>query len=164
MRRASVRSVTEGGDVRLATCTVVLALLASLAGALGAAARGTDPSALDGRWRIAHKATTAQLVAHGMPPAVAEALGHLDVEIPAVDLGASHARWFDLATGKTTCRGTYVVRGDRVGFSFSRCPVATPAGVTWMRWSIFRDRVTFTALPGRANIVAVTISPWVRVR
>ena len=141
---------------------LVLAL-ASLAAGFGAAARGVDPSPLDGRWKIVHKATTRELVAHGMLLATAEALGRLGVEIPAVDLRLSQARWFDLATGKTTCRGTYVVRGDRVGFSFARCPVPTPAGVTWMRWSIFRDRVTFTALPGRANIVAVTISPWVRV-
>ena len=85
------------------------------------------------RWSIAHKATTAQLVAHGMWPAAARALGRLGVEIPAVDLRGSQARWFDLATGKPVCRAAYVVRGDRVGFSFSRCPVPTPAGLTWMR-------------------------------
>jgi hypothetical protein len=68
-----------------------------------------------------------------MWPAAARALGRLGVEIPAVDLRGSQARWFDLATGKPVCRAAYVVRGDRVGFSFSRCPVPTPAGLTWMR-------------------------------
>jgi hypothetical protein len=149
--------------VRLATFTLVLALLASPAMTFDTAARGAEPSPLDGRWRIVYKATTEQLVAHGMPPATARALGRLGIEIPAVDLHGSRARWFDLGTGKTTCRGTYIVRGDRVGFSFARCPVPTRVGVTWLRWSIFRDRVTFAALPGRSNLVALTISPWVRV-
>jgi hypothetical protein len=147
--------------MRLAAC--ILALTALLVPAAGARARVADPSPVDGRWRIVHKATTEELVARGMSPAAAKALGRLDIEIPAVDLHGGHARWFDLATGKTTCRGTYVVRGDRVGFAFSVCPVPPPPGVTWMRWSVFRDRVTFTALPGRSDIVAITISPWVRV-
>ena len=151
----------RGGPGCRAACALALAAL--LAASAGAAARGSDPSPLDGRWRIAYKATTEQLVAHGMWRSAAEALGRLGIEVPAVDLHGGHARWFDLATGKTTCRGTYLVRGDRVGLAFSRCPVPPPAGVTWMRWSIFRNRVTFTALRGRANIVAITISPWVRV-
>jgi hypothetical protein len=150
-------------SLRLAACLFVVATLASVAPLAGASARGFDRSPLDGRWKIAYKATTEQLVAHGMPRSAAEALGCLDVEIPAVDLNGGRARWFDLATGKTTCRGSYVVRGDRVGFSSSRCPVPTPAGVTWMRWSVFRDRLTFSAIQGRPNIVAITISPWVRV-
>ena len=148
--------------MRLAVCT--LALVVSFAGASGAGARGSHGSPLDGRWRVAYKATTEQLVAHGMWRSAAEALARLDVRVPAVDLRGGHARWFDLATGKTACTGTYVVRGDLVGFAFTRCPVPAPPGVTWLRWSLFRDRVTFAGLPGRGVIVTVTITPWVRVR
>jgi hypothetical protein len=147
--------------VRLATCT--LALVVSFAAASAAGARESDPSPLDGRWKVAHNATTDQLVSHGMWRSAAEALARLDVRIPAVDLHGGHARWFDLATGKTDCTGTYVVRGDLVGFAFSRCRVAIRPGVTWFRWSLFRDRVTFAGLPGRGMIVTITISPWVRV-
>jgi hypothetical protein len=147
--------------VRLAACT--LALAASLAVSSAVAARGSDPSPLDGRWRVAYKATNEQLVAHGMWRSAVEALARLDIRIPAVDLHGGHARWFDLATGKTACAGTYVVRGDLVGFTFSKCPVPAPPGVTWLRWSLFRDRVIFTALPGRGQIVTITIAPWVRV-
>jgi len=150
--------------VRLATCTLAIALLASLASVAAAAARGSDPSALDGRWRATQTATAKQLIAHGMWPAAAHALDRLDVRTQAVDLHAGHARWFDLATGKTECVGTYVVRGDQVGFTFTSCAVATPRGLSWMRWSLFRDRLTFPALPGRAAIVSITIFPWVRVQ
>jgi hypothetical protein len=123
----------------------------------------SDPSPLDGRWKIAHKATTEQLVAHGMWPSAAESLARLDVRIAAVDLREGRARWFDLATRTTDCTGTYLVHGHLVGFAFTRCPVPALPGVTWMRWSLFRDRVTFTALPGRGAIVAITISSWIRV-
>jgi hypothetical protein len=145
-----------------ATCTLAV-VLALFAAASVAGARVSDPSPLDGRWKIAYKATTEQLVAHGMWPSAAEALARLDVRIPAIDLRAGHARWFDLATGKTDCTGTYVVHGDVVGLAFTRCPVPAIPGVTWMRWRVFRDRVTFTPLPGRGAIVGITISSWIRV-
>src|SRR5262249_27295630 len=60
-RRAHDRPVDprrmRGAGVRLVA--LVLAL-ASLAAGFGAAARGVDPSALDGRWKIVHKATTRE--------------------------------------------------------------------------------------------------------
>jgi hypothetical protein len=146
--------------MRLATllAAAALALLAPAAGA-----RGSDPSPLEGRWKT-RAATTEQLIAHATWPSAAHALARLHVRIPAVDLRDGRARWFDLATGKTFCIGTYLVHGDRVGFALSSsCVGPVRRGVTWMHWTLFRDRLTFSALPGRAPLSPIAIYPWVRV-
>ena len=48
-------------------------------------------------------------------------------------------------------------------------PVPAPAGLVagriyTMRWSIYRDRLTWSHVPGRAGIDAFAITPWTRVR
>lgn len=149
--------------MRFVTCVLALAVLAPSWAASGAAARNSDPSPLDGRWKQTAKPTTKELIAHGMPPTFARALAKLPVKTPAVDLHAGHVRWFDLATGKTYSTGTYVVRGDRVGFSFSTYTVKPPPGVSWLRWSVFRDRLTFSAIPGRTVLLPAVLHPWTRV-
>jgi hypothetical protein len=146
--------------MRLATLFAAAAL-ASLAPAAGA--RGSDPSPLDGRWKT-RTATIRQLIAHGTWPSTTHALAHLHIRIAAVDFDDGRARWFDLATGETFCTGTYIVRGDQVGFAFSRCAAPARPGVIWMHWTLFRDGLTFSALPGRAPFSPITIYPWVRIR
>jgi hypothetical protein len=150
--------------MRLVVGLLAFTALTTLSTGSQAGARVGDPSPLDGRWRQTAKATTKELVAHGAPPAVAHALARLPVKTPAVDLHAGHVRWFDLATGRVLATGTYVVRGDRVGFSFSTYTVKAPPGVSWLRWSVFRDRLTFSALPGRPVLLTVALHPWTRVR
>jgi hypothetical protein len=154
----------RGVIIRFVACLLAFTALATLSTASQAGARVSDPSPLDGRWRQTAKATTQELVAHGMPPTVARALAKLPVTIPAVELHGGHVRWFDLATGRVYASGTYVVRGDRVGFSFSTYTVKAPPGVSWLRWSVFRDRLTFSALPGRTVLLSAVLHPWTRVR
>jgi hypothetical protein len=129
--------------------------------AAGPASAGRTP--LDGRWKMTRTATTRQLIAHGTWPSAARAIARLHVRIPAVELRDGQARWFDLATGRTTCTGTFLVRGDRVGFAFSTCAMPMPHGVSWMRWTVFRNRLAFSALPGRAPLSPIAVYPWVRV-
>jgi hypothetical protein len=150
--------------MRLAVCLLAFAALATLSTGSQAGARVSDPSPLDGRRSQTAKATTQELIAHGMPPTFARALAKLPVTTPAVDLHAGHVRWFDLATGRAYATGTYVVRGDRIGFSFSTYTVKPPPGVSWLGWSVFRDQLTFSALAGRTVLIPAVLHPWTRVR
>ena len=33
-----------------------------------------------------------------------------------------------------------------------------------LRWSVYRDSLTFSAVPGNEPLQAITFKPWVRVR
>jgi hypothetical protein len=144
---------------------LVLVIVAAAQSAEGATAAR---SPLDGRWKLTHKATMQQLVAHGTPSSQAAALAALPIETPAVDFHAGHARWFDLGTGKVYALGTYAVRGNRFGFALSwvRSPRTWNGrkDMTWLRWSVYRDLLTISPIPGGPDQPWLTISPWVRVR
>jgi hypothetical protein len=144
--------------MRLATCTVVIALLASL-GAAGAGARGSDRSVIDGRW--SWNWTRAQLrhfcgSCANDPSVAGPSLSEFrDGRIYALDP----------ATGRVIAlRGTYGVAGDMVSFVFSHKYPGLMTGRTYvMRFSLYRDRLTWSLVPGRAGISSLTIGPWTRV-
>jgi len=71
----------------------------------------------------------------------------------------------DAATGRLIgLRGTYTVAGDVVTFVFSHHYPGLVAGRAYvMRFTLFRDRLTWSHVPGRAGVDALTIAPWTRV-
>ena len=72
----------------------------------------------------------------------------------------------DAATGRLIgLRGTYSVAGDVVTFVFSyHYPGSLVPGRAYvMRFSLFRNRLTWSHVPGRAGIDALTLAPWTRV-
>jgi hypothetical protein len=120
---------------------------------------------LDGWWTTAPE-PAAELVAHGMRPVDADMLSRFGVRRPGIHLEHGLATWIDLATGSLVAFGAYVVRGDLVSFRvvWAAGPGPnSPPGLTWLRWSIFRDRLTFSPVPGRPDVVPLTARPWVRI-
>ena len=136
----------------------VLVVLAALT--VGAFAQGADAarSPIDGRWRWSY--TYAELL-HCCGKAVADTLAgpslseFRDGQIYALD--ADSGRLIGL-------RGTYRVAGDVVSFVFSHhYPGLTPGRTYVMRFTLFRDRLTWSRVPGRPGLDALTVTSWTRV-
>ena len=55
---------------------------------------------------------------------------------------------------------------DRLRETLSSCvpAVCTPGDVTVYRWSVYRDRLTFTPVPGRTKMTGLDVQPFTRVR
>jgi hypothetical protein len=140
---------------RRAAALVALAALAVGAFAHGA---GAARSPIDGRWRWTY--TYDQLL-------------HCCGKLAADDQAGPSLSEFrdgriyalDAATGRLIgLRGTYTVSGDVVTFVFShRYPGLGTGRAYEMRFSLFRNRLTWSHVPGRAGIDALTIAPWTRV-
>jgi hypothetical protein len=124
----------------------------------GYAARPT----LEGRWTTT-KLTVSQLVKLGLSQKYAETLEQ-EVKVPELIFGAGRIEGVDLATGKVLTSGTYNVRGDIVTIAWKTC-VPTPCNPAagQLKWSVYRDRLTFSELPGRSFLVQLTARPWTRV-
>jgi hypothetical protein len=141
---------------RRAAFLVVLAALVVGAPAHGA---GAGRSPIDGRWRWTY--TYAELLrCCGKPTADAQAGPSLS------EFRDGRIYALDAATGRLIgLRGTYSVAGDVVTFVFSHhYPGGLVTGRAYvMRFSLFRDRLTWSHVPGRAGIDALTIAPWTRV-
>jgi hypothetical protein len=57
------------------------------------------------------------------------------------------------------------VRGNLATFVFPRrAGRIVPGYVYWMRWSLYRDRLTSSKVPGRLALDALVITRWIRVR
>lgn len=67
---------------------------------------------------------------------------------------------------KPVLRGLrFTVSGSLATFVFPRgVPGTVPGRHYVMRWSIYRDRLTWSSVPGRAPLGAFVITPWIRVR
>jgi len=140
--------------------TLVL-LLAAVIAVAGVAARAADArtpaSPLDGRWTFTWtRAELNRQRAFGVPAA------HYLVEIGAGRIHVLVPR-FPGAAGPP---GRITTNGNIATIVFP--PPAPPASVPWkkyeMRWSIYRDRLTWSLVPGHAGLGAFTITPWTRVR
>ena len=143
-------------------------ILCAAAVVLGAAAPGAalsarhEASPLDGRW-IGH-ATRAQLIKVGKVGV--SIVNQLCGPPPAVCSPASvtfaNGR-FHLNSGRTNrnATGTYTVTGDVVRFVFATGVGIDPGDVAYCRWSVYRERLTFTRLPGR-QCYGWNSAPWVR--
>jgi hypothetical protein len=137
----------------------VLVALAALV--LGASVHGASParSPIDGRWRWTWT-YDALLRCCGKPTADAQAGPSLS------EFRGGRIYALDAATGGLIgLRGTYSVAGDVVTFVFSHhYPGSLVPGRAYvMRFSLFRNRLTWSQVPGRAGIDALTIAPWTRV-
>jgi hypothetical protein len=136
----------------------LVALAALLVVCASAHAAGAARSPIDGRWRW-NWTYAGLLHCCGKPVADAQAGPSLsefrDGRIYALDAG----------TGRLIgLRGTYSVAGDVVTFVFSHHYPGNMAGRAYvMRFTLFRDRLTWSHVPGRAGIDALTTAPWTRV-
>jgi Bacterial extracellular solute-binding protein, family 7 len=114
----------------------------------------TDSSKLEGRWAVSW--TRDELLAVGVDPRLVDALQGSHV------LEFSNGR-FRSKTDPTT--GTFAVAGDVVSLVFDNgAPGVEPGMVYDLRWSVFRDSLTFSTSSGRTPLLAMMIKPWTRVR
>ena len=128
---------------------LLIALVATLA-ATTARTQTLPTSPLDGRWTFTW---TPADVGTGQAPAgrylVEFRDGHLIRLLP-----------------RPVLRGArFATKGDVATFVF---PAPPPAGIVagricTMRWSIYRDRLTWSPVPGRAALTLFFVKPWTRV-
>jgi hypothetical protein len=156
--------LTKGEAMRRSALLLILVSLVAAVATAGVSARHERRSPLDGRWKLATKPTSEELIAKGMTRADAEALNN-NVGTPAMEYRNGHFRWFDLATGITLEKGTYVVDGYEVTFArtWKKPGTIRDPRIIRLRWSVFRDRLTFSDLPGRMPLPPFTTRPWTRV-
>jgi TRAP-type C4-dicarboxylate transport system substrate-binding protein len=113
-----------------------------------------DASKLEGRWTVSW--TGDELLAVGVDPRLVNALQGSHV------LEFSDGR-FRSKTDPTT--GTFAVAGDVVRLVFDNgAPGVKPARVYELRWTVYRDSLTFSTASGRTPLLAMMIKPWTRVR
>jgi hypothetical protein len=139
---------------RLLAALLVATALAAASGAAVARNHGTP---VDGRWKWTITRAEA-LKCCGTAAIAGPSLSEFrDGRIYALDAG----------TGRLIgLRGTYTVAGDVVTFVFSHkypTEVPIPGRRYLMRFSIYRDRLTWSMIPGRPGLTGLTIVPWVRV-
>jgi hypothetical protein len=159
--------------VRVATlaalCAVIAASAVSTARTQGGghgglhASTGLMGSTIEGRWKT-KKASLHELLAAGLLRKDALAFVHAPLKTPALDFHNGTYKGLDLATGRVLSTGSYKLEGDLIRFVFRR-GIAVRRGVPyWMRWSVYRDRLTFSSVPDRQTLGVLTIRPWTRVR
>jgi len=115
-------------------------------------------SQLEGRWETTW--TRDDLVAAGVRPKDARLLsGH-----HTVDFRDGRFRFAgDPGSGKSST-GTYVVDGDVIRMIF-RTGIALQLGRVYeLGWNVYRDSLTFTAVPGSEPLQAFLTAPYRRVR
>jgi hypothetical protein len=115
------------------------------------------PSILDGRWKSTN--TVDGLLQTG--------------EVGAKEVGQLRGTWtahfapgrFDVRNQLTggLGQGTFVVTGNRVRFVFASGVDVRPGSVAVCTASVFRDRLTFTKVPGQ-SCLAWDAAVWQRVR
>ena len=135
--------------------------IAIVAAAFAAHGVGAAKSPIDGRWKTT-KATLDELRAAGVPPRNAELLAH-GPGTPALEFQDGTFRGLDLQTGKTAATGTYRLDGNLIRLVF-RTGFAVELGTTYvLGWSLYRDRLVFSRVPGRITLQTFTLKPWTRV-
>jgi hypothetical protein len=140
-----------------------LALLAALAVVASTPSSAAGTSAIEGRWKT-KRVTLQSLLDAGFRRKDAEALAHAVRGTPAIDLENGVFKGLDLNTGRVVATGTYRLTGNVIRFVF-KTGVAVQLGLTYsLRWSVYRDRLTFSSVPGRPSLGAFTLNPWTRVR
>jgi TRAP-type C4-dicarboxylate transport system substrate-binding protein len=118
-------------------------------------------SGLDGRWKVVW--TREELIAAGIEPETAATLAAGSrVLISEFRRGRFKGR----AGARVVSSGTYTVAGDLVRLVFdSPAPPGTVAGKAYdLRWSRYRDVLSFSAVPGREPLDAMLVKPLTRVR
>ena len=163
------RAMTMRVATVAALCAVIAASAASAARTHGGrhgglhAFTGLTTSTIEGRWKT-KKASLHELLVAGLSRKDAQAFAHAPLETPALDFRNGTYKGLDLATGRVLSTGSYKLQGDLIRFVFRR-GIAVRLGVPyWLRWSVYRDRLTFSSVPGRQPLRVLTIRPWTRVR
>jgi len=119
-------------------------------------------SPIEGRWK-GKRFTVQELVAAGLTRKNAEALVRLVKGTPGLDLRNGRYKGLNLDTGRVGSTGTYRLSGNVVTFIF-RTGAAVDFGRPYLlHWSVYRDRLTFSAVPGRPPLRALILQPWIRV-
>ena len=113
---------------------------------------------IEGRWETTW--TRSALIAAGMRPRDAAAIaGH-----HTADFHDGRVRFTgDPGSGRSS-EGSYVADGDVLRLTF-RTGVALQLGRVYeLRWSVYRDSLTFGAVPGSEVLQAFLTAPYRRVR
>jgi TRAP-type C4-dicarboxylate transport system substrate-binding protein len=125
-------------------------------------AKVASSSPLEGTWKLS-RGTKQDLIEAGIDPKNAEALSRLGTPTLVFEPGGRH-KGIDLETGKVLSTGTYEVEGDVVRLVFESGVAVQFGRVYSLRWSVYRDSLTFTAIPGSEPLIALVLTPWKRVR
>jgi TRAP-type C4-dicarboxylate transport system substrate-binding protein len=116
-------------------------------------------SELEGRWQTT-PSREELLAAGALPQEVANGLSGLEIEF-------EDGRW--IARGLDTDRvwtGTYSVSGDVIQLTLETCShnPCTPGAAAEHGWSVYRDTLSLTPLPGRSSWWQLTAKPFKRPR
>ena len=125
-------------------------------------AAGVAGSPLDGTWKWTW--TRAELLKHDCttPPDASKLAGSY-----VATFANGRVTGHSLTTGRANPGGSasFAVHGNVVSFVFSsRGPGIVPGRTYQLKWSIYRDRLRFSELPGRSVLTCITIKPLMRVR
>lgn len=115
-----------------------------------------DAPALQGRWNAT--LTREELRMSGASPGLADALrGSWTIEF---EDGRFEIRRKEGGGGA----GTYAVDGHRIRFVWDTGVAVQRGEVFVSRWSVYRDRLSFTPIPGRTKMAGLDVEPFTRVR
>jgi hypothetical protein len=134
-------------------------ILGALIGAVtapGARAHQVASSPLDGTWKWTW--TRAEVVRGG-----GNDTSEVGTHIATFANGVATSR--NLRTGRVE-RARFTVHGNTVDFVFGTTmrPHGVVVGTPYrLRWSIYRDRLTFATVSGRPALELLPITPWIRV-
>jgi hypothetical protein len=143
-------------DATMRRSALLLVLVSLLAAAVGAAAaaRSGGGSPLDGRWTWTW--TAADLSQFSAP----RITGSFVAEFRDGRIYGNFPR----PGAPLVFAGMFTVHGDLVSLRFrsSRTPGVVPGRTYVMRFSIFRDRLTWSMVRGRAGLDHLPATPWTR--
>ncbi len=126
---------------------------------VGAGGFGRSP--LDGTWKWTW--TRAELLKHdcATAPDTAKLAGSY---VATFANGHVTSRNLTNRRGDSVLRASVAIRGNIASFVFATRGIGIVPGRTYaLRWSIYRDRLQFSELPGRAVLTCITIKPLTRV-
>jgi TRAP-type C4-dicarboxylate transport system substrate-binding protein len=119
-------------------------------------ARAADDSELEGRWETT--LTVDELVDAGTETDLAELIAGTTV----LEFEDGEFRALDATTGKERAAATYDVDGDVVTIVWEHGIGLQPGSSERLRWSVYRDALTFSGVPGREAMPALIMEPWNR--
>jgi Bacterial extracellular solute-binding protein, family 7 len=115
-----------------------------------------DAAALRGRWKAT--LTREELRRSGAAPGLADALrGSWTIEFKA---GGFDVRREEGGGGT----GVYTVDGNTIRFVWETGVGIQRGEVFMSRWSVYRDKLTFSPIPGHAKMAGLDVEPFTRVR
>lgn len=149
--------------IRVATVATLAAIVTAPTSTANESGQGRIVSSpIEGRWK-GKRWTVQELVAAGFMRKDAEALVRLVKGTPGIDLRNGRFKGLNIDTGRVVSTGTYRLSGNVVTFIF-RTGAAVYFGRPYLlHWSVYRDRLTFSAVPGRPPLRAFILQPWTRI-